>query len=1202
MQKIRYYLSVCPVGRRSLTQTLRVMKLMFILLTVAFVQLHASVAAQNVTLVGKNLTLREVFTAIKKQTGYVVFSKKELLANTQPVSLDAVNKPLREVLNAVLKNQSLEYVIQDKTIILSAKAPVAPLKQPDFYTPLADRLLKITVIVSNNVALPGASIVIKKKNGKITGVTDQDGKFNGSVEVGDVLVVSYVGFETRTIVLDATTLSAGNLTVGLQGSVYKLENVDIVQTGYQTLSKERATGSFSKPDMKVFSQRSSSMGVIGRLEGQIPGLFVSTDFEQDYNTRMRKQKSLIRGAGTVDGSMSTEPLYVLDGVVISDFSLVNVDDIEDITVLKDAAAAAIWGAKAANGVIVVKTKSGKKNHKVSFAYNGFTEIKGRPDLGYQHYMNSSQFIQAARETFDPVTYPYASLTYSRVAPHEQILYDQYEGKITAAQANASLDSLAAINNSSQVKDLLFRNTVTTNHNFSASGGSDNYSFYSSVGYTGIKGGAPGETNNAYRFALNQTYTPNNRFTVSVNAQLSSVNASGKNTLEYNPDMMPYQLFRDASGHNLNMPYLASYYSNELRQAYQDQSGVDLQTYSPLDEVNYGYNKTDILTASLVADAGVKLWKGISFKGTYGYTTSPRTLKQYSDHAQYYERNRSINFIPVDGSAPYIPLTGGTLINTTANQKNWTVRNQLLYEYEGRGGKDLLNIQAGQEANEAVNTGITSTVLAWDEQLQTAPYIDYQKLRNGVFNTITGSGFLGVTPYSSAEFRTRFNSYFALASYRLNRKYSIDGSWRVDHSNLFGSDISAQNKPVYSVGGKWNMAGENFMSKVTWVNQLALRATYGITGNSPYNGAATSYDVVAPEQNLPYPQVGGPSYKLNSAANKKLSWESTKTINLGLDFAILDNRLSGSLEYYTRKTTDLLGNMPTDLFTGVGNITTNIGDLANNGVNIQLNSTNISTTNFTWNTSVVFAINKNKLLTYTPPQSYENEAYYRAMANYVVGYPLLPVFAYKYAGLDNVGDPQIRLANGKITKDPGAVEVEDMVYMGSATPKVNGGISNTFTYKQFTLTLSMVYSLGGVMRRDVNQYYTDLLGASNYSADFVNRWKKPGDEQFTNIPSYTPDIDYNYTTRNTNFYTQADINVVSASYLKLRDATLNYSLPSSVLSWLKVQGAGVRVQVNNVMLWKNNKYGIDPEYYTLRTGLRGMRVGEHAIAIGANINF
>lgn len=1200
MQKNRYCLSACLAGSRGLTQIMRVMKLVAILLTTVFLQVHANVAAQNITLSAKDLSLKEVFAVIKKQTGYVVFGKKELLANTKRVSIAAVNMPLRDLLNNVLKDQPLEYVIQDKTIILSTKAPTASFVRPEIYTATVDVHLAIRVIGSASNPLSGASIIIKKKNGRISGVTDKDGSFSANVSVGDVMVVSYVGFETRTIVLDTTMLSAGNLVVGLQASVVKLSNVDIVQTGYQTLSKERATGSFSKPDMKVFAERSSAMDVIGRLDGQIPGLMVSRDFNIDYNTRASTRKALIRGAGSVN--LSTEPLYVVNGVVVADFSLVNVDDIEDITVLKDAAAAAIWGAKAGNGVIVVVTKSGKKNQQVKFAYNGFTEIRSRPDMDYQRFMNSRQFIQAARETFDPVNNPYSSLTFSQVAPHEQILYDQEAGKISAAQANASLDSLAAIDNRSQVRDLLFQPAITTNHNISASGGNDTYSFYSSLGYTGTSGSTPDQVDRAYRLSLNQTYSPNDRFTISLSAQLSSANSNGKNPFNYDASMVPYQLFRDANGNNLSMPYLASYYSNEQRQAYQDASGVDLQTYKPLDEADYAYSKTNVLTANLVSDVTVKLWKGISFKGTYGYSTSPRSTKYYEDHTTYSQRDRSIDFIPVDGSQPYIPLTGGMLITNEANQRNWTVRNQLLYEYTGRGGNDLLNLQAGHDANESLNTGSETTVLGWDEQLRTAPYIDYQTLRNGVFNTVTGSGFLGITPYSSAELRSRFNSYFALASYRLNRKYSIDASWRMDHSNLFGNDVAAQNKPIYSIGGKWNMANEPFMKTVAWVNQLAIRATYGITGNSPGVGSATTYDIISPEQFLSYPQIGGPSYRINSPANSKLVWETSKTFNLGLDFSILDSRLSGSIEYYKRKTSNLLGSLPTDLFTGLSSITANVGDLSNTGVNLQLNSINVRSRNFTWSTSFVFAFNKNKLLTFTQPMSYENEAFYRAIANYVIDYPLVPVFAYRYAGLDNAGDPQIRLADGTVTKDPGAVEVGDMVYMGSATPKFNGGISNTFTYKQFSLSVNMVYSLGAVMRRDVNNFYTDRLSTTNASDEFVNRWKKPGDEAFTDIPSYTADITYNFVNRNTNFYTQADINVLSASYLKLREATLAYSLPSTATDFLRIQNASLRLQVNNVMLWKNNKYGIDPEYYVLRQGYRNMRIGEHAVAIGANINF
>lgn len=1157
---------------------------------------------QSVTLSGKSLTLKQVFAAIKQQTGYVVFSKKEFLHDAKPVTLDVRNMPLRTFLDVALQDQSLDYTIQDKTIILSARSagtPSAMPAMPGTYTP--GRQLRIQVIGTDSHPLSGASISVKRRNsGGISGITNEDGDLYLDLRDGDEMQVSFIGYETSKLSITASILSVGNLVIGLQPAVLTLENVNVVQTGYQTLSKERATGSFGKPDMKVFSQRSANMDVISRLEGQVAGLQMGTDFNIDYNTKQPTRKSLIRGPASQ--GLSTDPLYVVDGVAVADFSVVNVDDIADITVLKDAAAAAIWGAKAANGVIVVVTKKGKKNQQVNFVYNGFTEIKSRPDMGYQRFLNSKQFIQAARETFDPVQFPYENFTYSQVAPHNQILYDQYAGKITAAQANASLDSLASIDNTSQVRDLLFRNTVTTNHNISASGGSGAYTFYSSLGFNGIRGGLPGQTSNSYRLSLNQTYDANDRLTISLNTQVSNVVSGDKNNFNYNPDFTPYQLLKDKNGQPLSMAYQVSYISPELRQQYQDASGIDLQTYKPLEEINYAYDKITVLNASVVGDVSIKLLKGLSFKGTYGYTTSPRNTTYYQDHKAYAQRSQDVNFVPVDGSQPYIPLTGGLLQTSVANQTNWTVRNQLLYDLNARNGKDQLNIQVGQEANQSLGSIKQTSLLGWDEQLQTAPYIDYQTLRNGVFNTVTGAGFLGITPYQASETISRFSSYFALGSYRLNRKYSLDASWRVDHSNLFGSDVSAQNKPVYSIGGKWNIAGESFTRRLGWLNQLALRATYGVTGNSPFAGSATQYDVIAPEQYLSYPQIGGPSYRLAAPANNKLVWESTHTINLGLDFAVLNNRLSGSIEYYRRKTTNLLGDLPVDPFTGLNSLTTNVGELDNDGWNITLNSTNVQVHDFSWNTTLVLGFNKNKLASYTPSQTYESEAYYRLSTSYVVGYALQPIFAYRYAGLDNVGDPQIKLADGKITKDPNAPKAVDLVYKGSATPKVSGGFSNTFTYKQIGLTLNMIYNFGGVMRRDAIYFPASVLGPDNISSEFLNRWKKPGDEKITNIPSYTSDQNYEFGQRNYLFYTQSDLNVLSASYIKLRDVTLSYNLPPAVTRLFHIQGASLRAQVNNVMVWKNNSYGIDPEYYVLRSGFRTVRVGENAVAFGANINF
>ncbi|OOQ56726.1 SusC/RagA family TonB-linked outer membrane protein [Mucilaginibacter pedocola] len=1199
------------------------MKLSTFILLIGLLQASAKGYSQ-VTLYEKHASLEKVLLKIEKQTNYI-FIYDENKLNVPEIDVNVSNVSVEKALEACFKNLPVSYSIIGKNIILAPATPTLFDKVKQLFTvPIQIRgivtdstgipLNRATVYFTKRrnqqvaiapVVVPAGQAAVIATVGEISYVTNENGLFYMDVEEGDELAVSYIGYKTYHFKVKK---DMPFLNIILYSETSQLKEVT-VQTGYQNLSKERATGSFSKPDMKIFANRVGTMDVIARLDGQIPGLTIGQDQIFNTTTRQSTRRALVRGTSSIQ--LPTEPLYVVNGVIVTDFSSLNIDDIADITVLKDAAAAAIWGAQAANGVIVVATKSGVKNQRVKISYSGFVNFQGKPDFSYQRNLTSKQYIQAAKEVFDPVTNPYSSLYSSYIAPHDQILYDQYAGILSAGQANAKLDSLSAIDNTQQIKDLWYRNAITTNHTLSASAGNKYYSFFASLGYNNTRSNTIGETSNTYRINLDQNFTPNDRFSFSLSTQLANAVSGAKHPISVGSDFLPYQLFKNADGSNISMPYIYGM-SSEQRAYYQSLSKIDLETYSPLDELNYGHSSTNGLSINTVANGTVKLWKGLSYHGTFGYLTSPATTLAYDDHAQYSMRKNLLSFTvaPDVNSVPvyYIPATGGNFRNNVTNQRNWTVRNQLVYNYSGRDGNDLITLQGGQEANERLTTGVTTNLMGYDEDLQTAPLLDYLKLSQGVFGTVTGAGFLYYQPYQVQEIRSRFKSYFGLAGYTLNHKYSVDASWRVDHSNLFGSDVSAQNKPVYSFGAKWNLAEEGFLKPLTWINGLAIRATYGITGNSPYVGSATVLDILSPEQYTQYPQIAGPSYYLGSAANKKLSWETTHTTNLGLDFAIFNSRLSGSIEYYHKNTTSLLGSLPLDIFTGQGSAISNIGNLTNDGINIGLNSVNIQSSNFRWSTGFVFGFNKNKLVDYGTPQSYMNQASYRLFANYVIGYPTRPLFAYRYAGLDNVGDPQIKLADGTITKDPTKPTADDLVYMGSTTPKFNGGISNSFRYKQFELTLNMIYSLGAVMRKDVNQFYVGRLTGNpqsfsgNIHADFANRWQKPGDELTTNIPAYTSRYFYNYAMRNTGYYTNADINVVSASYLKLREATLAYDLDPRLLKWLKVQSISLRAQVNNILLWTANKAGLDPELQNYTYGGRGTRVGQHTIALGANINF
>ena len=1052
-------------------------------------------------------------------------------------------------------------------------------------------------------------------------VTDGNGEFLLKQVPEDALLnFSHVGYELLQLKLNKRT----ELSIRLSLKVVALEDIKVTySTGYQVRLKERATGSFGKPDMDVFEHRDGTMDVVTRLEGLVPGVTVLGSSANPGGTGGAtndgtQKGAIVRGASSV--GLSTSPLYVVNGVIVPDFNSINVDDIADITVLKDAAASAIWGAKAANGVIVVNTKEGERGQKIKFNYNGFINYQGRPDLNYLKQLNSSQYVQAAKETFDPVVYPWANLYNKIITPHEQILYNQYRGLVSSGQASASLDSLASINNLQQVRDLWFRDAFTTNHTLSASGGNAVYSFYGSLGYTDVQSNRPGETNNTYKVNLSQTLHAGQNVTLSLDAALVDKVSSGNiytGMNAYDNTFLPYQLFKDPAGNPLSMNYVVGY-SDSLRNNYQARSRINLD-YVPLQDVRYSQKKTNNLSVNLIANATVKLWKDLSFRGTYGYLTAPGTFSTYYDARSLSQRRQALQLTvaPTTSSTPiyYYPTTGG-LYSTTANaQQNWTIRNQLVYSTSIRHDQDRLTLQAGQEAQEQFSSASASNIPGYDRTLNSYPLLDYSRLSQGIPGTVTSGGglFAGSvyyfgSPYSYSETRARTTSYFALGSYSLDRRYDLDLSWRQDHSNLFGHNVSTQNKPIWSFGAKWHISKERFMLPVKAINDLALRATYGITGNSPYVGAATLFDILAIQPGYQQGSLSGDAAYIQQAANNKLSWETTQTLNLGLDYALLDQRLTGAIDVYRKKTSNLINIQPLNPLTGFQTTTSNLGTLSNKGIELTVRSINLRTRNFRWTTTFLFSYNYNKLESYGKPNAIQNTVNVRLFTNYVAGYSMFPIFAYRYAGLDNMGDPLVKLNDKTVTKAVNGVALQDLRYMGTAQPPVNGSLSNTFTFKGFSLSGNMIYNIGAVMRRynidnffygrqTLNRPNSGTTTMVNLPAEFANRWKQPGDEMKTNIPSYVPDATTNTLRRNTNYYTSGDLNVVSASYAKLRDVTLSYAFKPAALAAIKANALSIYVQATNFMLWRANHYGIDPEFQNV-----SYLYYRHSYVLGANLSF
>ncbi|QEM11742.1 SusC/RagA family TonB-linked outer membrane protein [Mucilaginibacter rubeus] len=1160
-----------------------------------------TVNAQTVTISVKKATLPEVFREIKKQTGYDFVYTSEVLKSGHRVSINASKKSLAEVLDQCFKGQPFSYKIVAKTIIITGKNDPLITQGPNSE---AQELVHGHVYDERNQPLAGATLRII--DGRVSAVSDERGNYViMEIPANARLTVSYVGYKSDTV--DIAGRNEVNFTLKLAAT--EMKEV-VVSTGYQTLSKERATGSFAKPDMQIFNDRAGSTDVLTRLDGLVPGLTVLTGTGSMASINRGSQpvqQVLIRGTSSV--SITSQPLYVVNGVQVPDLTNINTNDIADITVLKDASAAAIWGARATNGVIVVTTKSGRRNQKVKIAYSGYLNYQGKPDFNYQPWLNSAQYIEVAKSTFNPTLYPYRSLGTSFIAPHEQLLYDQSRGLISAAQANAGLDSLSRINNTDQLRKFGYSNAYTNNHTISASGGSAGYDFYTSFSFADTHSKEVGSTNKTYQLTLNQNFNAAKILKVSLITSIGNNLASAKRPMSVLSSILPYQLFQDANGNNLNMDYVQGL-SPETRADYQARSGINLG-YNPLNEINSGFTKTNAINANVTGTFTLNIWKGLSFVGTYGYQRSPATTESYDDISEYSMRKQLLSFTvaPTVGSTPvyYLPNTGGKYQDTHTDTRNWTVRNQLVYSTTLRSGQDRMNVQIGQEAQDVLVTNRTNSVLGYDLNLQTYPLLDYARLSNGVFGTVSsGRSVYTEAPFTSIETESRFKSYFGLFNYTLNNRYALDASIRKDQSNLFGSSKSGQKKPAYSIGGKWLMGQEAFIKQLTWLNDLGLRATYGVTGNSPYIGAAALQDILfADDINA----NTGAGYSIANPANIGLSWESTHTVNIGVDFAILNNRISGSIDVYNKHTTDLLGNQPVNPLVGITSTTGNIGSLTNKGIEVSLRAIALNFTDFKWSVGATFAYNRNKVDSYADLLPFQLTDTYRIQSPTgapLPGYGLNPLFAYRFAGLDNLGDPQIKLADGKIVKTYGAASAKDLVYMGSQIPKFNGGISNSFEYKGFTLSTNLIYNLGAVMRRDVNQFYTGRLTNggfySNITTAFLDRWQKPGDEAVTNIPSYVADPFTDFTRRYTAYYTMADINVVSASYIKLRDVTLAYNLPAKTIQSLKISSARIYLQTGNFMIWKANKYNIDPEYQDFRSGGRGLPPYKHNFAIGINASF
>ena len=1027
--------------------------------------------------------------------------------------------------------------------------------------------------------------------------------------------VTHLGYETNTYVIDyfqnvqQTKSDKLKFVITMQSKDNRLDSAIVnVNTGYQSLPKERSTGSFGQVTGEQIKNKIGSVNVVDRLEGLVAGLSV--------NYGQGNDKLLMRGATSVN--LARQPLIVLDGVPITEYkdleSLVNAQDVKDITVLKDATAASIWGAQAANGVIVINTQTGSFNQsKIKISYDGSMTVKGKQDYDYLRYMSSKDFITTSKQLFaDPAylaAFPLSNVLnkdYPVIYPHEKAFYDLNGNAITSNQYDARMDSLSQLNNRSQIEDNFMRQSIWTNHNINFSGGGASNRFFASLGYL-RQDNTDKTKRDRYNFSLKEEWNVGKRLNIDMTGNMS-YEKYDKNLLSFPAPIdvyLPYALFKDGNGQALDHSYL--YMTDEYRQAAIQKSKLDLR-YVPLEQNDKTANAYNRWIARANAGLRYKLFEGLNFSARGQYQKSVDNGYNYYGEHDYRVQLERIQFTqaattPTGSPTYFLPQKGGNYQTLNNQVTSWTVRGQ--FDYDKTIGQDhQLTALIGMETRNTLYDIRNTNTKGYDLQTLNYAPVDAKLLtQTGVSNAILplpnrsgGQNKLQYNPLVESESETRFVSFYSNAAYSYKSKYHFNGSLRFDRSNLFGKSQSSQERPIWSTGLSWNIHKEDFFDSSLF-KELTLRTTYGIAGNSPRPGIGGPVDVLYAITDARFDGLGT-GYIVISPANDKLIWEKTKIWNLGLDIALLDGRLKASVDYYNKNTSDLLGERPLDNTTGWVTAYGNLGNLYNRGFELTLTSNNIVGKDFSWQTQFNLAYNKNKITTLKRYATLTASA--KAGSSFVEGYSAFSLFGINYAGLNAEGNPQAYKQNGDVVTLMTDLGLDDVHFQGSTQPLWYGGMTNTFSYKQLNLSFLTIFNLGNVMRKDLNTFFSGRL-TNNINQLFAERWQKPGDENHTAIPKYVPNDEKSRNDRHTSLYSFADANVLSASYIRLRDITLSYELSSLLSSNAKFNQIKLYAQLNNLLLWSKNKEEIDPEYFNLSSGVRVPKMPPF-YSIGMNLTF
>ncbi len=1146
---------------------------LFILTTFTVMQAGVSYSQKaKMSFNANNMTVAKVIEKLEYTTNYrFVYNVRSVDLN-RTINVNENNVSIETILNTIFGNTGTDYKVSGNHIVLMAKK--APEEKP--VKPEADFIVKGRVTDEKGMPLVGAAI---SDNGSGRGVqTDFNGEYQIiAVSSETTLAFAYLGYVRQEIKVEGRSV----INVVLKEDVLELEGI-VLKTGYQDISAEKATGSFSSLKAKDFQeQRLNSLDKI--LEGRIVGY----------------QDGKIRGTTTMTGVSA--PLYVIDGFPVENTKLtpyasieenvpsLNLEDIETITVLKDAAASSIYGARAANGVVVIttkKAKAGKTN--ISFSSN-LTVTPYRNYTG--NLTDSGDIIGLERgwadgnpnlKTANAATYAQSLLNNAVFTSlGMQTILNGYAGKTSMAEMNNSLDALGSqgYRYFDDIAKYAKRDQYFMQHNLSLGKATESNSFNASLTYKS------NQLEDIY--SENETVGLNLKNSTQINSWLSLdlgtyVNFGTGDTQNYfasNPNFssgpgfkyQPYNQLVNNDGTNFVSTPESRYNAftlNSIRNY-----GLYDMNITPMDEFGRNLTESKNFLNRTFAKINIKFSNAFTYDAMFQYEFGSDRANQIFDKDSYYVRSKVNGMVTIANNRAVYNLPYGDIVKNTEQITNaYNFRQQLNFNQTFADKHDFSAI-AGMEIRHSKLQFNNNTRYGYDAQtlgFATVNQTDLLKVYGSVF-----SGYMIQDEFSlEKELLNRYVSVYGTGGYTYDKRYSLSGSLRWDRSNLWGTDSEYQNKPTWSAGAGWNIDKESFFT-ASWVDALKVRVSYGIGGNIAKDSAP--YLTAYYNSN---PNVGGNQGTVRSRPNPELSWEKTTTTNIGLDFSFFKNRLGGTVDLYNKKGENLLASsqgIPTEGW-GYSTYKINNGEMTNKGIEVSLRGTIVKTPSFSWNTAVLYAYNKNNV-------DYVNvkaPVYYlqldQAQAFPRVGTNFNSIYGYKWAGLSSTGIPQVYDAAGTAVKyNPGQLEaIEDY---GSTVPMHSGSFHTSANYKNFSLSALFIYELGYKVRNSflpmlnnnyngaAGGYVTDITVVNNHIAD---RWMQPGDEAFTNVPRAVYEYDPEFNSDSRTIYSYADINILDASNLRLSNISLAYQMPSALIKKVKLDGIRFNLNAENVYTFAKSR--------------------------------